>query len=82
MRINDLGEGLLALADEDRVEEGRNRLRVEGAGPAADNERVVLTPVDRAKRDTGEVERLEHVAVAQFVGQRDADEVEIAYRRA
>ena len=56
--LGDLEHGLLAVAEDGRVDELGDRLGVEGGVPAGDDERVLVGAVGRAQRDAGEVERL------------------------
>ena len=61
MQLAGLEQRLLALADEDDIEEGRIRLRVIDRGAAGDDDGVVLATVGRQQRNSGKVERLEEV---------------------
>ena len=77
-----LGHRFLAFAHEHGVEERSVGFRVEGARAAAEHEGVVLATVFGAQRDARQVQRLQHVGGRQLVRQRDADDVELAHRRA
>ena len=72
---------LFALADEERVEEGVHRLRVEAGGAAGDDQRLIRA-IRGAQRDAGQIERGEHVGVELFVGQAEPEHVEIGQRMA
>ena len=66
---HDLDDRLFAFADEERVEEGVHRLRVEAGGAAREDQRHVIVPVGCAQRDAGQIERGQHVGVELLVGQ-------------
>ena len=72
--------GLLTVADHRAVDEARDRLGVERRMAARDHERVALVTVDRMQRDAREVERGEHVGVAELGGEGEADKIERAER--
>jgi hypothetical protein len=80
--VEELGDQLLAVADEHEVDEVRERLDVENHRAADDHQRIVLAAARRALRDAREVEHLEHVGERHLVLQREADHVELAERRA
>src|SRR5439155_27187827 len=67
---------LLAVADHSGVDEVRDRLRVERSVTTGDDDRVPVAAVTREQRDAGEVERGEHVGVAELGGEGDAEDVE------
>ena len=77
-QIGQLDDGLLALAQHEGVDEGRERLRVEGGAAARDHDGVVLAAVARARGDARQVEHVEHVRVGQLVLQGEAEDVEFA----
>ena len=77
-----LGERLLAVAEQDQVEERRERLGVRGRGAAGEHERRALFPLRGEKRDPAELEHREDVRRRQLVLQREADDVERRERRA
>ncbi len=72
--------GLLAVADDRRVDEVGDRLRVEGRVTAGQDDRVVDRAVLGLQRDTGQVQRGEHVRVAKLRGEADAEHVEGLHR--
>jgi hypothetical protein len=72
----DLENRLLAVAEHGGVDEVGDRLRVEAGVPAGQHDRVVLGAVLAGQRDAREVERGEHVGVAELGGERDAEDVE------
>ncbi len=74
--LGDREHDLLAVAEHGGVEEVRDRLGVEGGVAAGQHDRVVLAAVDGVQRDAGQVERGEHVGVAELGGERDAEDVE------
>ena len=74
---SEIGEhDLLAVAEHGGVDEVGDRLGVEGGVAAGDDDRVVVAAVDRVQRDPGEVERVEHVGVAELGGEAQAEQVE------
>ena len=80
---DDLGDrehDLLAVAEDGRVEEVGDRLGVERRVAAGQHDRVLVAAVDRVQRDAGEVERVEHVGVAELGGEAQAEDVEVAHR--
>ena len=72
----DVENCLLAVAENCGVDEVGDRLGVEGAVPADEDDRVVVRPWPGVERDAGEVERVEHVGVAQLGAEADAEDVE------
>jgi hypothetical protein len=78
--VQELGDHLFAVADEDQVHEIRQRLHVEHDRAAHDHERIVLGPGGRAERDAGQVEHLQHVGEGHLVLQREPHHVEVAER--
>jgi hypothetical protein len=71
--LGDLQDGLLAVAEHGGVDEVGDRLRVERGVPAGEHDRVVVGAVGGVQRDAGQVERGEHVGVAELGGERDAE---------
>ena len=80
--VHEARQGLLAVADHEAVDEGRQRLGLEGGGAAGDDERVLLAAVGRAQGDAAEVEHQQDVRVGQLVLQREAHQVELVQRGA
>ncbi len=78
--VGDPQRDLLAVAQHGRVEEVGDRLRVERGVPAGQHDRVVLAPIDRVQRDPGQIESVQHVGVAEFGGEAEAEHVERAHR--
>ncbi len=76
----DLQYRLLAVAEYGGVDEVGDRLRVEGGVPAGHHHRVRVVAVAGVQRDAGQVQRGEHVGVAELGGERDAEQVERADR--
>ena len=74
-QVGDLEDHLLTVAEHDGVEEVGHRLGVEGAGTAAQHERVGVVPVRGPERQSRQVEHGENVGVAEFVRQGDAEHV-------
>ena len=76
---DDLGDrqhDLLAVAEHGGVEEVGDRLRVERRVPAGQHDRVLVGAVLRVQRDARQVERVEHVGVAELGGEAQAEHVE------
>ena len=80
--FRDLDDSVLAFADQDSVEERRQRLRVHRPWASPDHERIARPAIGRAHRHSREVEHVEDVGVGQLIGQRDANGVELAQGRA
>ena len=78
--VGDGEHGLLAVADDGGVDEVGDRLGVERRVPAGDDERVAVVAVGGVQRDAGEVERGQHVRVAELGGERQPEQVEVADR--
>ena len=76
IQLHDLRKHFLALTDVEQVEEVRDRLRVIGAGTAADHQRVLLAALARPDRDASQLQHIQHVGVAHLILQGKADEVE------
>ncbi len=75
-KVGDGADDLLAVAEHGDVDEVGDRFGVERRVPAGDDDRMRLVPVHGVQRDGGEVERGEHVGVAELGGERDAEQVE------
>ena len=73
-----VGYQRLAVADEEGVDEGRERLRRQSAGPSREYQRAVLAAPLRTERNPREVEYRQYVRVRELVLKREADGVEIA----
>ena len=78
--VRQLQDGVLALAEEERVDERRHRLRVERAAPTRDHDRMLFAPLSRPHRYPTQVERVQHVRVRHFVLQREADDIKRTQR--
>ena len=73
-------ERLFGVADEEEVEEVRERLGVERTGAAGDDQRPTAAfAVGAAARNAGDVEHPEDRRVADLVLEGEADDVEVAY---
>ena len=79
--VGDRVQVVLRLADEEGVEERRQRPRVGDRRSAAEDDGVLPIPLGGAQRHSREVEHLEDVRVAELVRQREAPEVALADRR-
>ncbi len=78
--VGDRADRLLAVAEEDGVEEGCERLGIEGARSPGDDERVAGTARRCAQRYAAQLEHGQQVGVRQLVLQAEADHVEVAQR--
>ncbi len=76
--LGDLDDGVFALAEDEGIDEGRERLGVEGAAAAGDDERVIVGALVGPDGDAGEVEHVEDVGVGHLVLEREAEDVELA----
>ena len=74
--VGDVADDLLAVADRHRVDERRDRLRVERGVPAREDDRVLLAAPIGVQRDAREVQRGEQVGVAELGGEAHAEDVE------
>ena len=81
MQLADLEQRLLALANEDGIEECRVRLGVIHRGTTGDDDGVVLGTVGSQQRNAGEIERFEEVRHSHLVRHVHADNVERGHRR-
>ena len=80
-RGDDRVQVILDLADEERVEERRERPRVGDRGPAAEDDGVFPIPLGGVQRHAGQVQHLEDVGVAELVRQGEAPQVAVGDRR-
>ena len=81
MQLADLEQRLLALADQNGIEEGRIRLGVIDRGATGNDNGIVLGAVSREQRNAGEVERLKEVGDGHLVRHMHADDIERGHRR-
>jgi hypothetical protein len=77
-RVQQRTQQHLSVADRERVEKLRDRLRVRHARPAADDQRVALGAVAGEARDPRQVEEVGDVHVVELGLERDPDKVELA----
>ena len=81
VRADQLDDQFFALADDHEVHEGRDRLRIrERADAAHQDQRIVRPSRGGAQRDPRHAEQAQDVDVVAFVGDREADEVELGER--
>jgi len=80
--LRELDHPLLALAHAEQVEEVGRGLRVEGDGPAAHDERIVVASLGREQGHPRELQAFKDVRQAELVLQREADYVELPHRPA
>ena len=81
MQLTDLEQRLLALANQDGIEEGRIRLGVIHRRSAGDDDGIVLGTVGSQQRNAGEIERLEKVCHSHLVRHVHTDDVERGHGR-
>ena len=74
--VADFDDCFLALAQQDGIETVGDRLGVEHAGTARDDERVGFRPVRRGQRHAGKVEHVQQVRVCELVAEADTEDVE------
>jgi len=75
---DDLKRRLLAVPDEEGVEEGGDRRGVQRADAARDDQRVPLAPVLRQQGDPRKIQHQEDVGVGELVAEREPHHVEVA----
>ena len=80
VNVDGLVGGNFAVAEHEQIDKRRQRLRIEGARAAADDKRA-RGAVGAAQRYTGKIERLEYVAEAHLVLERDAQKVKLPHGR-
>ena len=76
VRAADLDDGLLALADQDGVEERREGLGIVDGGAARYDQGIVLAAIGGVEGDAGEVHRLEIVRAGHLMRHMEAHDVE------
>ena len=82
VRLQQLGDRLFALADQEQVDEVRQGLRVGGVAAPGEDDGIVRPPLAGQQGHPGQVEDVQHVAVAELVGQGEPQQVEVPQRRA
>ncbi|GBE57698.1 hypothetical protein BMS3Abin01_00619 [bacterium BMS3Abin01] len=70
----------LTITDDDEIEKGRHRMRVAGAGPPGEHQRVVLATVLPAQRHTGKIQHLQDIGIGKLVLQGDPPQIHPPYR--
>ena len=70
----------LALSDIEEIEKFCQRLRICGAGPASDHDRVLPGTFCGAQRDAAQVQNLKNIRVAHFVLERNSQKVKFPHR--
>ena len=78
--VGDVEDGLLAVADDRRVDEVGDRFGVEGGVATGQHDGIVVAAVPGLKRDAREIQGGEHVGVAEFGGEGQAEDVEGPHR--
>ena len=79
--VGDLRDHLLALPDDDGIEERRHGQRVENAGPAGNHDGVPLAALTCPKGHAPQLEHGEDIRVGKLVLKGKTDEVEFRKRR-
>ena len=79
--VGDLDDGVLAVADQKRVDEQMKGLRVKRAGAARQHDGVILPALGREHRHAAQVHHLQHVGIAHLVLEGKADDVKAGKRR-
>ena len=77
--VGDEQDGLFAVTDDGGVDEVGDRLGVERRVPAREDDRVVDRALVGVQGDSAEVERRQHVRVAELGRERHAEHVEVAH---
>ena len=80
VRVEEAGQRLLGVADQERVEEVGDRLRVGGAGAAAEHDRIRLPAVALPDGQPREVEHVQDVRVVELRLEREPEHVEVGRR--
>jgi hypothetical protein len=73
----DLQNRFLAVPEEKGVEEVGQRLGVQGAGPAADDQRKIRSPLRGPERDARQIEDVQDAGIVEFVLEGEPEDVEI-----
>ena len=82
VRIDGLIGFHFAIADGKHIHKIRQRFGVERAGAAADHERIIPRAILLQKWNARQIQRFQNVGKAHFILERDAQQIELAYRRA
>ena len=73
-----LGQYLLSLADDEEIEEVGNRLDIVDTRSTADDKRHILTALRRMKRNSRQIEHIQHIRVDHLVLKGEAKKVKCA----
>jgi len=79
-RLHQFDEGVFSFTDDEDVEEVGDGFGVEGAVPAADDQRMRRVAVGTVDGESGQIEKLEGVGVELLVGDADGEDVETGDR--
>ena len=79
--VADPRQARLAVAGDEQIDERRDRLGILRARAAGDDQRMLHRAIDAAQRNAAQVEHRQDVAGADFVLQREAEDVELVERR-
>jgi hypothetical protein len=79
-RLADFKDRLFAVADQGRVDEIGQGFGVEGARPAHQDQGIALPALPLQQWDSAHAQHLQDVAVAQFILEGEADQVELPQR--
>jgi hypothetical protein len=78
--VADLQDHLLALPHDHRVEEVRQRLRIQDARSSGHDQRLGFTPLGGDQADPAQIEHVQQVRVGQLVAEADPQDVEVSQR--
>ena len=81
-RLRELDDLLLAVADHDRVHKIRQRFRIEGAGSAHTNDRIVHAALCGMQRHAAQLQHGQDIGIAHLVLQGEAHQIELIQGRA
>ena len=79
--LHDPRQALLAVADDEEVDERSEQFRILRTRPAGNDQRMIERPITRVQRNAAQVEHGQHVGVTDLVLQTEADDVELGQRR-
>ena len=74
-------QALLAVADDEQVDERRQQFGILSAGAAGDDERMIERAILAVQRHAAEIEHRQDVRVADLVLQAETEQIEVLQRR-
>ena len=75
-QVGDRQCSLLAVPEHRSVDEVGDRFGVECGVASGDHERIVVGAIDRVQRDAGEIQRRQHIGVAELGGEGQPEDIE------